>query len=282
MTVARLDAEALRAWPLAEPGEADKFARGTVLIIGGSPTTPGAVILAGIAALRMGAGRLRIVTAAEISGHVGAVVPEALVAGVPSTSHGLTASADIELAVDGVDAVVFGPGMTGDRPPTGLLADVVELMDSACPLVVDAVGLDAFVELDQTMRDDLRGRVAMTPNRQEAGRLAGVGDAEPDDLLEVAVRRTGAVLTSFGSVVAPDGRSWETSARPVGLGTSGSGDVLAGLVGGAVARCGDVVQGTCWATFAHMEAGVRLDTTVGVGYLARELLGPIPGLLATS
>ena len=280
MTVV-LDADALRAWPISEPADADKFSRGTVLIIGGSPSTPGAVILAGIAALRMGAGRLRIVTAADIAGHVGAVVPEAMVIGVPSTAHGLTTSADLEDAFEGVGAVVFGPGMTGDRAPTSLLADVVELVGGACPLVVDAAGLDAFVGLDQTTRTALREQVVMTPNRQEVCRLAGIEDVGNDDLMALAARRTGAVLTSFGLVLTPDGRSWQTSARPIGLGTSGAGDVLAGLVGGGVARCGDLVQGTCWATFAHMEAGVRLDATVGVGYLARELLGQVPALLAT-
>ena len=116
--------------------------------------------------------------------------------------------------------------------------------------------------------------------RQEVCRLAGLADVGNDDPMALAVRRTGAVLTSFGVVLTPDGRSWQTSARPIGLGTSGTGDVLAGLVGGAVARCRDIVQGTCWATFAHMEAGVRLDATVGVGYLARELPGQVPALLA--
>jgi NAD(P)H-hydrate repair Nnr-like enzyme with NAD(P)H-hydrate dehydratase domain len=170
--------------------------------------------------------------------------------------------------------------MMGHGAPTDLLAEVVDLIGGACPLIVDAAGLDAFVELDETTRTTLRDQVVMTPNRQETSRLAGEEDGGNDDLMAVAARRTGAVMTSFGLVLTPDGRSWQTSARPTGLGTSGTGDVLAGLVGGGVARCADIVQGTCWATFAHMEAGVRLDTTVGIGYLARELLGQIPALLA--
>jgi NAD(P)H-hydrate repair Nnr-like enzyme with NAD(P)H-hydrate dehydratase domain len=73
---------------------------------------------------------------------------------------------------------------------------------------------------------------------------------------------------------------WTTSTRSAGLGTSGSGDVLAGLVGGAGARCGDRLQAACWGTYAHMEAGRRLAQSVGdVGYLARELLDEIPQCL---
>jgi ADP-dependent NAD(P)H-hydrate dehydratase len=73
-----LDAEALRAWPLPIDDDGDKYSRGTVLIIGGSITTPGAVLLAGRAALRMGAGRLQIATAAEAALHVAIALPDAV------------------------------------------------------------------------------------------------------------------------------------------------------------------------------------------------------------
>ena len=107
---------------------------------------------------------------------------------MPSTAHGLTTSADLEDAFEGVGAVVFGPGMTGDRAPTSLLADVVELVGGTCPLVVDAAGLDAFVGLDQTTRTALREQVVMTPNRQEVCRLAGIEDVGNDDLMALAAR----------------------------------------------------------------------------------------------
>ena len=76
----------LRAWPLPAPG-ADKHARGQVLVTGGDETTPGAVRLAGEAALRAGAGKLQLATVARHAGPLGTAVPEAAV-------HGLDAGPD--------------------------------------------------------------------------------------------------------------------------------------------------------------------------------------------
>jgi hydroxyethylthiazole kinase-like uncharacterized protein yjeF len=275
-----LDTEALRRWPMPDLTDADKYSRGTVLVIGGSASTPGAVILAGIAALRMGAGRLRIATAEEVACQVGVVVPEAMVVGLASSTDGFTLSDQLERALDDVDAVVVGPGMVGD-PPTELLEGVCGLLGDDALLVVDALALPAFVELDDDPRERIATRAIMTPNRQEAARLAGLPESsDTPEALRIASQTTGAVLTSFGAVQAPDGRVWTTTTRTGGLGTSGSGDVLAGLVGGAAARCGDKLQAACWATYAHVEAGRRLAESVGeVGYLARELLDEIPHCL---
>src|SRR6188768_3813059 len=77
--VVRLDADLLCAWPLSDHDEGDKYSRGTVLIIGGSVMTPGAVLLAGRAALRMGAGRLQIATVGEVAIPVAVALPEAMV-----------------------------------------------------------------------------------------------------------------------------------------------------------------------------------------------------------
>ncbi|HEY4608503.1 MAG TPA: NAD(P)H-hydrate dehydratase, partial [Ilumatobacteraceae bacterium] len=71
---------------------ADKYGRGTVLVIGGSPSTPGGVILAGLGALRMGAGRLQIATADAVAGQVGIAVPEAMVLGLRPSRSGLEIS----------------------------------------------------------------------------------------------------------------------------------------------------------------------------------------------
>src|SRR3954465_8109904 len=85
-----IDAELLRATPLPRLNqEGDKDDRGRVLIVAGSPEVPGAALLAGIAALRAGAGKLQIATAASIAPHLGLAVPEALVIGLPEAMHGI-------------------------------------------------------------------------------------------------------------------------------------------------------------------------------------------------
>jgi hydroxyethylthiazole kinase-like uncharacterized protein yjeF len=269
---------------MPDPTDADKYRRGTVLVIGGSPSTPGAVVLAGIAALRMGAGRLQIATAQEVASQVGIAVPEAKVVGLAPSSSGPMLSDELERELVDMDAVVIGPGMVGASPPTQLLTEVCDRLRDEALLVVDALAMTAFMELDDRCREAVAARVVMTPNRQEAARLAELPEAhDPSEALHVASRNTGAVLTSFGTVRAPDGRAWTTTTQAVGLGTSGSGDVLAGLVGGAAARSGDRLQAACWATYAHVEAGRRLGESVGeIGYLARQLLDEIPRALPPS
>src|SRR5919202_5116778 len=72
----------LRGWPLPDP-RGDKQARGTVLVVGGSRFTPGAVLLAGVAALRAGAGRLQLAAHASTAAALSIAVPEAKVVGLP-------------------------------------------------------------------------------------------------------------------------------------------------------------------------------------------------------
>src|SRR4051812_48061616 len=72
----------LRGWPLPPPGE-DKHDRGSVLVVGGAARTPGAAMLAGLAALRAGAGKLQLAVAAAVAGPLAVAVPEALVQPLP-------------------------------------------------------------------------------------------------------------------------------------------------------------------------------------------------------
>src|SRR3954452_14688721 len=162
-----LDADALRRWPMPDLATADKYSRGTVLVIGGSASTPGAVVLAGIAALRMGAGRLQIATAEAVAAHVGVAVPEAMVVGLRPSRSGLEMSDQLARSLGNVDAVLIGPGMVGETPPTELLTSVFETLGDEAMVVVDALALPAFGALDDEQRQAIASRVVMTPNRQE-------------------------------------------------------------------------------------------------------------------
>ncbi|HEY4610746.1 MAG TPA: ADP/ATP-dependent (S)-NAD(P)H-hydrate dehydratase, partial [Ilumatobacteraceae bacterium] len=185
---------------------ADKYSRGTVLVIGGSAATPGAVLLAGVAALRMGAGRLQIATAEGVASQIGVTVPESMVLGLRESSSGLEMSDELDRAIANVDAVLVGPGMVGETPPTQLLTHISDALGDEAMLVVDALALAAFGELDDQRRHAIASRVVMTPNRQEAARLAELPEThDPAEALRIASQRTGAVLTSFGTVQAPDG-----------------------------------------------------------------------------
>jgi ADP-dependent NAD(P)H-hydrate dehydratase len=81
-------------------------------------------------------------------------------------------------------------------------------------------------------------------------------------------------------IVTSDGRAWRHEQGVVGLATSGSADVLAGLIGGFLARGAPPLVATLWGVCVHAAAGVRLSDHIGpVGFLAREILSEIPRVL---
>src|SRR5690349_10668398 len=136
----RVTRRVLRAMPL--PRHADdehKDDRGRVLIVAGAPEMPGAAVLAAVASLRAGAGRLRIATCRSIAPWVGAAVPESRVFALDETREGgidpSSASRVVELA-EKVDAVLVGPGLIDYEAVARLVARV--LPDLACPVVLDA------------------------------------------------------------------------------------------------------------------------------------------------
>ena len=88
------------------------------------------------------------------------------------------------------------------------------------------------------------------------------------------------MVTYQRQVAGPDGGRWFIPAGNAALGTSGSGDVLAGAITGLLARGATTAQAACWATYLHAVAGDRLASRVGrLGFLARELLPELPMIL---
>ena len=278
--------ELLRGWPLPADAAGDKHDRGTVLVIAGTTRTPGVAVLAGTAALRAGAGRLQIATVEPSAASLAAVVPEALVQGLPATSDGApepSRSADLLAArIPEAAALLIGPGLEDVDATHELLALALPHVAPETVVVLDAIALRAWMALGPELTDPLRGRLAFTPNRQEALALVPAEWFDADDarIASVAAGEHAAAVSVGGRIAAPDGRRWDGGAMVPGLGTSGSGDVLAGLVAGCAARSRDPAQAACWGTYLHVEAARSLARRVGrTGYLARELLGEIPRLL---
>ena len=83
-----------------------------------------------------------------------------------------------------------------------------------------------------------------------------------------------------GYVVSPDGDVWTHESDAPGLGVSGSGDVLAGIVGGLLARGAEPLSALLWSVWLHGQAGVHLSKTIGpIGFLAREIANAIPAVM---
>ena len=269
----------LRQWPLPQPS-GSKRSRGQVLVLGGSPSTPGAAMLAGLAALRVGAGVLGLAVAASVAAAVAAAVPEASVTPLPELD-GHAANDSLPDIVGSADTVLVGPGVDAPGPARELVRCVLDNADDS-PVVFDAFALGV-------LRDQLDGRTlgercVLTPNSAEAARLLDrsadeLSDTDHEVALELA-SVFGAVVTYSGTVAHPDGRCWTVSTGHAGLGTSGSGDVLAGVLAGLLARGADPAQAACWATYLHATAGDRLAARVGrLGFLARELVAELPLVL---
>jgi ADP-dependent NAD(P)H-hydrate dehydratase len=265
----RVTPQLLQNWDLPEPGDSKK-SRGRVIVIGGSRRSPGAVLLAGEAALRVGAGRLGLVVPASIDAQLGVVLPEAAVFALPERAAD-SLDAAVREEMDSADAVLLGPGFDDPDETRETLLRVVEA-DVRC-LVLDAFALGI---LSQVPRDALPRRLVLNPNEEEAAILLDreLGDDRTADAAEIA-RRFDAVVNCYGSVAAPDGRTWEIEEGGPGLGTSGSGDVLAGAIAGFAARGLDAAGAAVWGSWTHARAGARLTERIGLGFLSRDLAGEL-------
>ncbi|MBO3095911.1 NAD(P)H-hydrate dehydratase [Cellulomonas dongxiuzhuiae] len=278
----------LREHPLPEP-TGGKDARGGVLVLGGARGTPGAVALAGLAALRVGAGRLSLGVAASVAVPLAVAVPEAGVVALDEGPTGSVTGPGDALAgeLERADVVVVGPGLDEPDGTLALLRAAVAGAPATTPFVLDAFALGVLRDADDVRRA-LAGRAVLTPNTTEAGRLLGedadtTDEGRDDAEVPVAARIAdayGMVVACAGVVAEPHGRRWRSSTGYSGLGTSGSGDVLAGAVGGLLARGADPAQAACFGVEVHGVAGDRLAAAVGPhGYLARELLPELPRVL---
>src|SRR5205085_4485519 len=179
-------------------------------------------------------------------------VPEAMVIGLPGTEQGSVSAglpAHLLELVAQADVVAIGPGLDNVEETEELLATVLREAGPATSVVLDAYALGALSRRPQVLGE--RRPAVLTPNRTEAAHLLG---REPADRLEDEAAeladRYGATVTLHGHVATPGGGAWREESGDAGLGTSGSGDVLAGLVAGLLARGADAPQAACWATFA--------------------------------
>jgi ADP-dependent NAD(P)H-hydrate dehydratase len=285
--VRELTADVLRDWRLPALTGSGKEARGDVLVVGGAAGTPGAAILAGVSALRVGAGRLTLAVAGSVAGTVAVHVPESGVVALPESGGTVLGSAADVLAdeVSSTDALLIGSGLDHPDETAALLERLATAVPDRTKLVLDAFALGVLNDVPAAF-EKWSGRMVLTPNVNELERLTGVDDEDLDEpealpaAVLAAARRFGAAVTCHNVIADPDGNCWQASPNCIGLGTSGSGDVLAGAVVGLLARGADPVQAACWGTYLHLNAGHRLAARTGtVGFLASELMAELPVLL---
>jgi hydroxyethylthiazole kinase-like uncharacterized protein yjeF len=279
----KLDRSALKAHPLPPVIDGDKETKGRILVVAGSREVPGAALLAATAAMRAGAGKLRIATVESIAVELGIAMPEAMVVGLPEDDEGGFARAAVKRLAEQaseVDAVIAGPGMA----PNESSANVAEaLLASDARITLDAALLRALQPLDR----ERPGTPILLPH---SGELASLLDCNEDRIERDPVgcgRRAAELYRSLvlvkgvtSHVVTPEGHVWTYDGGAPGLGVSGSGDALAGIVGGLLARGAEPLNALLWAVWLHGEAGAALAKKVGpIGFLARDIADEVPLLL---
>ena len=279
----------LRSIALPKADSDSKDGRGRVLVVAGCTQLPGAVLLAANAAMRVGAGKLQIAVCRDLAIPIGIAVPEALVVGLPQTADGGISGAcagDLATRAEKSDAILIGPGMVEDGDGQDVTAAIVRGAGDAA-VILDAGALGALKANPDLARDRTKPLI-ITPHAGEMAQLLDMSrDAIEADPLAAAHRATdrfGTVTVMKGGstqIVAPGGQAWSYEAGHVGLATSGSGDTLAGLIVGLLARGGTPVDAAMWGVFVHGEAGRRLARRYGgIGFLAREISDQVPCILA--
>ncbi len=277
------------------PADGHKGTFGTVLVIGGCDTKRSCMVggpaFAAIGALRAGAGRAILAVPRTIVNSCLEVAPSAT--GLPLSDSVDEAVAHLKDTLNGVQAVVIGPGLGVSDSSVELVARVLQ---ASCdrPVVLDADGLNVVSrELVESLTGS--GAMVLTPHPGEYDRLANVLDLpirprteqERQDAASALSRasRSVVVLKGQGTIVSEADRSWTCDRGSVALATGGSGDVLAGIIGGLMAQgrpssCAEAWDLAVWGTWIHAVAGEEWSTRNGTaGLLAADLAAEVPAVL---
>lgn len=284
-----LDTAWLKAHPLPDHSKGvDKNSRGRVLIIGGSRRVPGGILLTAEAAFRAGAGKVSLATIGSASLAVGVAAPDCAVVGLPETPNGEISRASVSLLapeIDNCDAIILGPAMTDTEETSALLDILLPALPQDLFLLLDASALRAAS--DHPARIAARGhRVVLTPHEGELAAMLGKNkddiSADPMAALKAAAQKFASTVMIKGATthLISDATCLSYAGGGSGLAVSGSGDVLAGIIGGLAAQGLAPLAATAWGIWLHGQAGLSLADTVGpIGYLARELPPLIPQLM---
>lgn len=276
----------LKAHPLPQySAEADKTTRGRLLVIAGSRRIPGAAILTARAALRSGCGGVRLAAPESIATAIGIAIPELMVIPLPELASGTIASGSRDLILEQAQhcsAAVLGPGLGSDFDTDNLLRSLAA--EFSLPTVLDASALRALGKIAGAFT---LPRI-LTPHSAEMSALTGYSveevEARREEIALQAAGQTGATIALKGreTLVADNGQSlFKNTAGTRGLGTAGSGDVLAGIIGGLLAQMPEeTLRAAMWGVHLHALAGEACEKELGDdGMTASDLVTRIPGVL---
>ena len=285
-----LDAPLVRPFLPARPLESNKGTYGKAMILAGSPQYIGAANLAASAAGRIGAGLITIATTPELSHVYAASLVEATYCLLPPLDAKPQERARVLLdALHGYRALVVGPGLGQSDATRDFLLRVFDgvraLPESERPqMIVDADGLNILSRVER-WHERLPANTVLTPHPGEMARLrsrAHVSGGGVDRLSVVSecARAWGHVVVLKGAstlIAAPDGRLRLNWPGNPALATAGTGDVLAGTIGGLLAQGMAPFEAASAGVYLHSHAGLLVSARLGdAGLLASDLLPELP------
>jgi ADP-dependent NAD(P)H-hydrate dehydratase / NAD(P)H-hydrate epimerase len=268
------------------PADSNKGNFGHVLVVGGSSGKAGSVAMAGMAALRSGAGLATVATASAVQQMVAGFHPELMTEALPQTHEGSISSAALKNVMslsEGMSVLALGPGISRNDETS----DFVRALVKQCkiPMVLDADGLNAFegrsAELSGTGKT-----LVITPHPGEMARLIGGTVAEvQNDRIKCARKFARdhdliVVLKGHRTLIAhPDGTLWVNTTGNPGMATGGTGDILTGMVSGLLAQNPKrPLEAVLTAVYLHGLAGdVACETMGEHSLVATDLLKGLPG-----
>ncbi|MFN0095871.1 MAG: NAD(P)H-hydrate dehydratase [Dehalococcoidia bacterium] len=272
----------------ARPEDANKGTFGKVLVAGGSRRYPGAPQLAATAAYRAGAGLVTIAAPETVCGLLAGSLAEATwLPQAVSATGGLAGGAAVALRAEwaAYEAAVVGPGLGNDEETRAFVWAVLADLAADVPngVVLDADALNALATMDDAA-SRMPPRAVLTPHPGELARLLKTSVADVQANRIAAAKAAAAqfdcvvVLKGAHSVIAEaEGRTrLSPFANPL-LATAGSGDVLAGMIGGYLAQGLLPFEAACLGVYLHAATGEALREEYGdSGLLAGELAARLP------
>ncbi|HQR06835.1 MAG TPA: NAD(P)H-hydrate dehydratase [Gemmatales bacterium] len=258
---------------------------GKVLIVAGSVGMSGAAVLAGLGALRGGAGLVQIACSTTIQPVVAAANPCYLTVGLMHDSTGQLTSASLETldaVLPTVQAVAFGPGI--GRGPDVIQALHHILTQYEGPIIIDADGLHALTQLQQQGQVlDRRIPLTCTPHPGEFAQMTGLttqlvqADRKQQALRYVMEHKVLLVLKGHGTLVTDGQRVYVNTTGNAGMAKGGSGDVLTGLIASLAAQGMAPLEAAQAAVYLHGSAGdLAAATLTEQSMLPTDLVEALP------
>jgi len=252
------------------PRNSNKGMYGHVLVVGGSLGKAGAAAMAGVSALRAGAGLVTVATATSVLATVAGFYPELMTEPMDQTPEGtiaVNASSRFDTLAKDKTVLAIGPGISRNVETSEFVRNVVR--DAMVPIVLDADGLNAFQAMAKDLdrkhgaKDAKQTTLVLTPHPGEMSRLTGLSVAAIQrDRINVArnfAQEHQLILVLKGDrtiVASPDGRAWVNPTGNPGMATGGTGDILTGLISGIIAQHPQsVLEAVIAAIYLHGLAG---------------------------